>query len=142
MKVRGTTLAAAGIGALFVYAGAMKLAGPGDFAASVHSFRLVPEGWVAPVALAVPLIEVVSGIGVWIAPWRRVHLLSLFLLTLMFLGALVSAGARGLEADCGCFGAWSRSSLELAIARDVLLAGVLGFLYVRSQAAEKEGARA
>lgn len=129
MKIRWTTLAAGALGALFVYAGAAKLMALADFAASVRSFRLVPAEWVDPVALTIPLIEIVSGVGTWIAPGRRVHLLSLFLLTLVFLGALVSAEIRGLDADCGCFGAWSRSSLGLAVARDILLAAALWFSF-------------
>jgi putative oxidoreductase len=134
MKTRWIAWAARAVGALFVYAGAAKLTAPAEFATSVRSFHLAPAEWTAALALTIPFVEIVSGAGVWIAPGRRVHLLSLFLLTLAFFGALVSAAVRGLDADCGCFGAWSQSSLGLAIARDVLLAGILGFLYVRCDA--------
>ena len=92
------------LGGIFIYAGALKIADAQQFALAVHHFRLTP--WTASVLIAVylPWLEVLSGLALIV---RRLPLgaaLALTAMTAVFLIALTSASARGLDISCGCFG--------------------------------------
>ena len=93
-----------GLGGIFIYAGALKIVEAQQFALAVHHFRLTP--WAASVLIAVylPWLEVLSGLALTL---RRLPLgaaLALTTMTAVFLIALTSAWARGLDISCGCFG--------------------------------------
>jgi hypothetical protein len=131
MKISWSAGIAVAIGAAYVYAGVAKLMTLAAFTESIRTFRLAPDGTVATLTLAIPMIEIVSGCGTWVPCWRRLSLLSLLLLTAGFLGVIASALVRGLVADCGCFGPDSGGSLWGAFGRDLGLAVALGILYWR-----------
>jgi putative oxidoreductase len=123
------------LAAVFIYAGVDKIRDPAQFADSVAAFAILPNALVTPMALGLPLFEVLCGLIVLTPPSRRVGALALTLATAMFIVALVSALARGLTLDCGCFGAgapsrprmWVESILDVA-----LFAGAM-WLYLRSR---------
>lgn len=109
-------------GAVFVYAGSMKLRDPGLFLQDIRSFNLLPDPFAAWLALGLPWLEVLAGLAV-IAGWlRRGGLLLLQVALLVFLVAIGSAWHRGLNIECGCFGDSIQAStyVEL-IVRDVIL---------------------
>jgi putative oxidoreductase len=120
---------------VFIYAGIDKLRDPLQFADSVAAFAILPNSLVTPFALGLPVFEVLCGLMVLVPPTRRIGALALTLIIAMFIVALVSALARGLTLDCGCFGAgapsrprmWMESALDV-----VLFAGAL-LLYLRSR---------
>ena len=92
------------LGGIFLYAGALKIAEARQFALDVHHFRLTP--WTASVLIAVylPWLEVLAGLALIL---RRLPLgtaLALSAMSAVFLIALTSAWARGLDISCGCFG--------------------------------------
>jgi putative oxidoreductase len=132
MSTRGKWLKAVrlGLGLLFVLAGALKLAEPSAFAASVATFRFFPRGWTNLIAVTVPPIEILMGALVIVSPWQRVAAFGLSVFNLAFLILLTQAMLRGLSFECGCFGAWDplASRPWLALPRDVLL--LLGSLAV------------
>jgi len=128
-KLRGLAghIAGIGLGALFVYAGVLKLLDPVEFYRSVLNYRLLEGGvaWVA--ALFLPWLEVASGLGVAL-PWtRRGGLAWLVLLLLAFQAGLISAWVRGLDIDCGCFGE-AGASAPIAVARNLFLLAAAGFV--------------
>ena len=92
------------LGAVFMYAAYDKVLEPRAFADAIDNYRLVPDGLVNTLAVALPWIEVAVGgcllLGV-LAPGAG--LLAGCLLA-VFTFALVSALARGLDIHCGCFG--------------------------------------
>ena len=90
---------------VFIYAGLDKLRDPLQFADSVAAFGMLPNALVTPFALGLPVFEVLCGLMVLLPPIRRIAALALTLVIAMFIVALVSALARGLTLDCGCFGA-------------------------------------
>lgn len=94
-----------GLGGMFLYSGYAKLSEPWlQFAVSIETFKLVPDAALEPMARIIPWVEVAAGAGVLlplIAPWAA--LLTTLMLA-VFTGAGVSAYARGLAVDCGCFG--------------------------------------
>jgi putative oxidoreductase len=92
------------VGGAFVFAGVLKIADPAKFAVDVANYRLVPHAWINPVAILLPWIEVTAGAFVLAGIWRRAAALVITGLTVVFFAAIVSALARGLNIECGCFG--------------------------------------
>lgn len=126
------TLLATALGALFIYAGAIKIPDPAALLADVEGYRLVSHrvAWVA--ALLLPPLEVLCGAGLWIPPWRRTSALLLGFLMAVFTAALLAAWARGLDIHCGCFGSADEetaSNLLLLAVRDLAILGGLGFVW-------------
>ncbi len=129
------------LGALFAYAGAVKIGSPQPFADSIASFRLLPEILISPLALGLPPLEIL--LGLWLASgWRRREAaFSALVLAVVFLLALGSAYARGLAVDCGCFGSEEDPILgsrhtAVAIGRDLLLLLTAAFLYASARKRE------
>ena len=93
-----------GLGGIFVYAGALKIWEPGRFATDVHHFQLTP--WTVSVLVAVylPWLEVFAGLALILRRLAPGALLAIAGMTLIFMLALTSAWARGLDISCGCFG--------------------------------------
>jgi putative oxidoreductase len=92
------------LGALFIYAGAVKLLDPVRFAGDIENYHLLP--WPVGVRLAfyLPWLEILCGLALI---FRRLYsgaLVLVFALMLVFIGATISAKVRGLDISCGCFG--------------------------------------
>jgi putative oxidoreductase len=123
------------LAAVFIYAGVDKIRDPAQFADSVAAFAILPNALVTPMALGLPMFEVLCGLMVLAPPSRRVGALALTLATAMFIVALVSALARGLTLDCGCFGAGapSRSRMWVESILDVVLFASSMWLYMRTR---------
>jgi uncharacterized membrane protein YphA (DoxX/SURF4 family) len=121
-----------GLAALFIYAGVIKLLDPKGFARVVSSYDIVPEMLLPVVAIGLPLLEMVAGIGLLFDIRGSLTvisgLLGLFVLVLGY-GIL-----KDLNVDCGCFGTEElaqQDSLRLALYRDLVLAGIIvPYLYL------------
>jgi putative oxidoreductase len=92
------------IGALFVYAGALKAGDPVRFAGDIQNYHVLP--WTVNVRLAfyLPWLEMICGLALI---FRRLYSGALALvlaLMLVFIGASIAAKARGIDISCGCFG--------------------------------------
>ena len=122
------------LAAVFLWAGVAKLRGPHLFAADIAAFRLLPPAsGSGPLALGaayyLPWLEVLCAVGLWTRRWGGAALRVGAALLAGFTLALVSAWARGIHLDCGCFGAGSGTNLPLAVGRNVLLLGVCAALW-------------
>ena len=51
------------LGGIFIYAGGTKLLEPKIFAVLIDAYGVVPEGLLIPVAIGLPFLEVIAGIG-------------------------------------------------------------------------------
>jgi len=121
-----------GIGALFLYAGALKAADPAGFAGEIDHYHLLPWEAVIALALYLPWLEVICGGALFFPRFKRASLWLLLLLMLVFLMALGSAWARGLDIRCGCFGSTAAgSSVPLAILRDIGILGAILYVFIR-----------
>ena len=92
------------VGALFVYAGALKIVDPISFAGDIENYHILP--WALNLALAffLPWLEIFCGLALI---FRRLYsgaLGLLLALLIVFLGASIAAKARGIDISCGCFG--------------------------------------
>ena len=101
------------IGFIFIYAGMEKIADPESFSKAVYNYKLFPDFLINFIAIAIPWIEVVSGIllifGLEIKANASIISALLFLFVVIILISLI----RGLNIDCGCFGgsspvAWNK----------------------------------
>lgn len=126
------------VGAVFFYAGALKIADPQQFALDVHHYELTPWSLSVLAAVYLPWLEVLAGAAVIT---RRLHLgalLALGVLTLIFTAALASAWARGLDISCGCFGKEAgaiKTNFPLVIGRDLVLLVAITWLFLRERRA-------
>lgn len=119
-------------GGVFVYAGLMKVRDPGLFLVDIRSFDLLPDPYAAWLALVLPWIEVTGGLAVVTGFFRRGALLILNVSLVVFFVAIGLAWYRGLDIQCGCFGATGATSSYVELfARDGILLAIglaLGFL--------------
>lgn len=116
---------------IFIYAGAAKLIDPKAFARTISSYDLLPGSFLPFVAIGLPVLEVLAGIGLFLD--LRGSLTVITGLLLMFFFVLGYGIANDLEGDCGCFGPAeiaAKDGLKTALTRDLVLIATVGFLYV------------
>jgi putative oxidoreductase len=88
---------------LFIYAGMIKAFNVEAFAAQIDNYRLLPYFLSTLVAAILPWLEMLCGSLLLLRFWRKGAALGLAVLNVVFLFAVVSALARGLDITCGCF---------------------------------------
>jgi putative oxidoreductase len=114
------------IAGVFIYAGALKVLDPVQFANDIDNYKMLP--WTISVALAfyLPWLEIFCGLAL-IA--RRLYLGGLSILTALvavFLVATIAAKVRGLDITCGCFGHASQNwNFPAHLALDLAILGAL-----------------
>ena len=93
-----------GVAGIFIYAGALKMLDPVQFAHDVKNFQILP--WPISVALAfyLPWLEILCGVGLVFRLFYRGALCILSALIVVFTLATAAAKLRGLDITCGCFG--------------------------------------
>jgi uncharacterized membrane protein YphA (DoxX/SURF4 family) len=97
---------------VFLVAAASKLADPSALAESIANYRVLPEAAVGAVALLVPAAEVVIGAALLAGPYVQGAGVLGALMLLVFAGAMAQAKVRGIDLDCGCFGAASDAQVS------------------------------
>ena len=120
-------IARLGLGGVFIFAGVLKIIDPAGFALNVANFRLAPHEWINLIAITLPWIEVLAGVLLIAGIWPQASALVIGGMTVVFLGAIGSAVARGLDIECGCFGTVSakRVGLMSLVFDAVLLAAAI-----------------
>ena len=121
------------LAAVMIFAAIPKLADPAGFAEIISAYGLLPEFLLLPMAIALPVLEVVAALllvlgrisGLWITA----------LLMLLFIAVLSYGIWLGLDIDCGCFGpedieGKAFSNLRVALVRDLLLCVPLMYCFV------------
>lgn len=99
-----STVVRVGLGAVLLVAGGLKVTEPVQAAQAVQAYQILPPRAGELVGYVLPLLEVAIGIALVLGvATRLMALLSGALMTAFVIGVL-SAWARGLSIDCGCFG--------------------------------------
>lgn len=112
------------VGITFIYASYYKLIDPSAFARSIWYYHMVPGEFLNLMALVLPMLELLCGVALIVGLWYRGSLFWITLMTVMFVVALSSAVARGIDIDCGCFKA-GKASNESALKAAWLDIGLL-----------------
>jgi protein-disulfide isomerase/uncharacterized membrane protein YphA (DoxX/SURF4 family) len=92
------------LGVLWLWAGLSKVGDPGQFLVAVEAYQLLPDWLARATAYGLPVLEI--GVGVLLIVGLATRLgaaISVALLVIFEIG-VISAAARGLSIDCGCFG--------------------------------------
>jgi uncharacterized membrane protein YphA (DoxX/SURF4 family) len=98
------------LGGLFVYAGVVKVLDPLDFAQNIRNYRLVGQSLSFMAAVVLPWLEILAGVALAAGIWKRASALIISGLLVFFILLTLVTIARGLDVECGCFGALSRKS--------------------------------
>lgn len=97
-------LARVAIGLVFVVAALGKIGDVSAFAGQIVNYRLMPLGSVNLLAITLPWIELLAGLGLVLGVRPRAGAVIVLVLMAIFTVAVGSAWARGLDFECGCFG--------------------------------------
>lgn len=125
-----------GLAAVWLIAGGLKV---GDLAAAgraVNAYRLMPYDVATVVGAAQPFVELALGVLLLLGLATRLAAGVSAALLVLFIAGIVSAWARGLSIDCGCFSAGGdlaagqRPNYLPEILRDLGFLVLAGFLLI------------
>ena len=120
------------IGALFVYAGVVKIIEPIEFARDIDNYKMLPWSLGVGLALYLPWLEIFCGLALITGVLFRGSVFIVTALMSVFIVASIVAKARGLDVSCGCFGHASKYlNFSWHLALDFLLLGALLLLWKR-----------
>lgn len=112
------------LGGLLMFAGIAKAHdGPALTATALAGYRILPAPFVAPLAIALPYVEILLGAYLAAGLFARLCALVASAQFVIFAGAVASLVIRRIPADCGCFGSsiptppsWSHVLADVALA--------------------------
>jgi uncharacterized membrane protein YphA (DoxX/SURF4 family) len=118
------------LGLIFVYAGGSKLLAPKAFARVISGYDLAPDPLLPVVAVGLPALELLAGIGLIFK--IRGSLPVITGLLLLFIGVLGYGIWKDLDVECGCFTPEElakKDGLKQAFYRDLVMMGAALFLF-------------
>src|SRR4051794_32444534 len=95
-----------------------------DTSRTMISFQALglPDALVPPLAFAVPIVELVLAVALWIPPLRVPAAVAAALLFAAFTGVVANTLRLGRRVHCGCFGDLGRSEITIwTLVRNVAL---------------------
>ncbi|PRZ43521.1 putative membrane protein YphA (DoxX/SURF4 family) [Antricoccus suffuscus] len=120
-----STLLRVVMGVVFLIAGVSKLENLAIAELSVKSYELLPNDVASVVGIVLPILEVALAVLLLLGIGIRVTAIVLSLMLVAFIIGIGSLWARGIVAQCGCFGGTlimtKAPSYPLEIARDSLM---------------------
>lgn len=120
------------LGALFLYAGALKLVHPDALVTDIQSYDLVSYRVAYLGAYGLPALEVVAAFCLFFRDFRLAATWLLAVLTAVFIIALSTAWVRGIDITCGCFGeSETKANYPFLVGRDILIIIGFGFILCR-----------
>ena len=113
------------LGAMWLYYCVPKLTQPTQNIADVRDFQILPSGLVSTFAYAQPYLELSLGLLLIVGLGTRLVALFSAILLLVYIGGIISLGARGIAISCGCGGiggtvAAGQTRYTLDVLRDVV----------------------
>jgi len=90
------------IGGVYVYVAWNKLINPEEFAKAIKNYDMLPLQLINIIAITLPYIELFAGLFLIFGFYKKGSSVILGLTLVVFIFALTSAYARGLNIDCGC----------------------------------------
>jgi len=135
------------LGVIFILAALPKIVDPPSFAHMVYNYRLVPGAFINVIALVLPWLELLCGLGLVLGIWKGTCRTIIGLMLAAFVVAIAINLARGNAIDCGCFdvsaAGKSRSErltdMRMVIARDIGMLLMVAQLWWASRSHEAAG---
>lgn len=90
------------IGGVYIYVAWNKLINPEEFAKAIKNYDMLPVQLINIIAITLPYIELFAGLFLIFGFYKKGSSAILGLTLVVFIIALTSAYARGLNIDCGC----------------------------------------
>jgi putative oxidoreductase len=126
------------LAAVFIYAAVQKIIDPVTFSKEIDNYQMLPYILVSLMAVILPWLELFCGVLFIMGKGLRGASLILIAMNIVFIIAIGSAMARGLDISCGCFGAGASEKVGFRkIGEDVLFLAGATFVYYRTLMAEK-----
>lgn len=121
---------------VFFVSGIVKAADPAQTKVAVRAYQLLPDALAETVSAVLPYLEIAAAVILLLGLATRLGAALSALMMVAFLIGVISAAARGLSIDCGCFGGGGAvqsgaTEYTLEILRDTGLLIVSGYLLVR-----------
>jgi uncharacterized membrane protein YphA (DoxX/SURF4 family) len=130
-------IARVGLASVWLTSGILKAADPRQTLVAVRGYRILSESLVSVVAAALPYLEIALGVLLLIGLATRLAAVLSAIVLVAFIAGVISAAARGLSIDCGCFGGGGdvgvgQTAYTTEILRDVGFLLLASYLIVRS----------
>jgi uncharacterized membrane protein YphA (DoxX/SURF4 family) len=97
-------LARLGLAAVWLISGIIKAVDPRTTVVAVRAYQIFPESLVGIIAGILPFLEIALGVLLVIGLATRLTAVLSAVVLVAFIAGVISAAARGLWIDCGCFG--------------------------------------
>lgn len=89
---------------IYLIAAWPKIGDPAGFAKAIFNYQMLPDAFINPMAVFLPWIELFAALAlVFVPPLRRGALWLITAMNIVFIVAIGTAMARGINIDCGCF---------------------------------------
>ncbi|SDT69236.1 DoxX family protein [Actinoplanes derwentensis] len=131
------TAARLGLAAVWLVAGSLKVGDLAESARAVNAYQVMSYDTAKMVGAVQPFLEIAVGLLLLIGLSTRLTAIISAVLMTVFIAGIVSAWARGLRIDCGCFSsggelaAGTGTAYGLDIARDLAFLALSGLLVWR-----------
>ena len=127
-----------GLAAVFLTSGTVKALDPRETLVAVRGYQLFSSSVASVIASVLPFLEIGLGLLLLVGMATRLAAILGAMLLLAFIAGVISAAARGLSIDCGCFGGGGQvttgaTTYTLEILRDVGFLAMAGWLIWRSE---------
>jgi putative oxidoreductase len=119
------------LGCMFLYTGVVHALDPKGFADAVANYRILPAVLVNPFAMALPFVEMITGIALILGIFIPGSSLIIAGLLFVFALALGIALFKGLDISCGCFttSKEAQSISWIYLVRDLSLLAMAVFVF-------------
>jgi uncharacterized membrane protein YphA (DoxX/SURF4 family) len=131
-------LARFGLAGVWLVSGYLKAVDPRTTVVAVRGYQIFPESLVVPFASVLPYLEIALGLLLLVGLATRLAAVLSAVVLVAFIAGVISAAARGLSIDCGCFGgggdvAAGQTAYVQEILRDLGFLALAGYLVIRPE---------
>jgi uncharacterized membrane protein YphA (DoxX/SURF4 family) len=131
-------LARLSLASIWLFSGYLKAVDPRTTVVAVRGYQIFPESLVVPFASVLPYLELALGLLLLAGLATRLTAVLSAVVLVAFIAGVISAAARGLSIDCGCFGgggdvAAGQTAYVQEILRDLGFLVLAGYLVIRPE---------
>jgi putative oxidoreductase len=100
------------LGGVFIAAAVPKIIDVEAFAISIATYQLLPLSLINLQAIVLPWLELITGVLLIVGFRTKAQALAINGMLVMFIAAIYIAMSKGIEAQCGCFGAEAEETMN------------------------------